>query len=103
MGILCAHLLDRDRTVFSVLIVTLPRQEDALAELMKKGAASGAIASMFSKGSKWGGLDIKRVYFGYAPHLPHSAQSSHHGFLRNWLRDYSQVRFHRIYASSPRF
>jgi hypothetical protein len=35
---------------------------------MKKGAATGAIAAMFSKGSKWGGLDIKRVYFGYATH-----------------------------------
>jgi hypothetical protein len=34
---------------------------------MKKGAG-GALASMFSKGSKWGGLDIKRVYFGWVPH-----------------------------------
>ncbi|KAJ7158220.1 heterokaryon incompatibility protein Het-C-domain-containing protein [Mycena crocata] len=48
--------------------------EDALAELIKKGSGGGfALASMLSKGSKFGGLDIKRVYFG------------------NWLRDYSQA------------
>ncbi|KPV75411.1 uncharacterized protein RHOBADRAFT_36269 [Rhodotorula graminis WP1] len=41
--------------------------EDALAELIKK---SGGI---LGRGSKFGGLDIKRVYFG------------------NWLRDYSQA------------
>ncbi|KAJ7634884.1 heterokaryon incompatibility protein HET-C [Roridomyces roridus] len=46
--------------------------EDALEELVKRGSA-GAIASILSKGSKFGGLDIKRVYFG------------------NWLRDYSQA------------
>ncbi|KAJ7108550.1 heterokaryon incompatibility protein Het-C-domain-containing protein [Mycena epipterygia] len=48
--------------------------EDALAELIKRGSGGGfALASMLSKGSKFGGLDIKRVYFG------------------NWLRDYSQA------------
>ncbi|KAJ7269830.1 heterokaryon incompatibility protein HET-C [Mycena rebaudengoi] len=48
--------------------------EDALAELLKRGSSGGfALASMLSKGSKFGGLDIKRVYFG------------------NWLRDYSQA------------
>ncbi|KAL8278714.1 hypothetical protein RQP46_008783 [Phenoliferia psychrophenolica] len=41
--------------------------EDVLAELIKK---SGGI---LGRGSKFGGLDIKRVYFG------------------NWLRDYSQA------------
>ncbi|KAJ7778275.1 heterokaryon incompatibility protein HET-C [Mycena metata] len=48
--------------------------EDALAELVKRGSGGGfALASMLSKGSKFNGLDIKRVYFG------------------NWLRDYSQT------------
>ncbi|KAF7360302.1 hypothetical protein MVEN_00759700 [Mycena venus] len=48
--------------------------EDALAELIKKGSGTGfALASMLSKGSKFNGIDIKRVYFG------------------NWLRDYSQA------------
>ncbi|KAJ7740023.1 heterokaryon incompatibility protein HET-C [Mycena maculata] len=46
--------------------------EDALAELIKRGSA-GALASMLSRGHKFGGVDIKRVYFG------------------NWLRDYSQA------------
>ncbi|GAA5960368.1 hypothetical protein JCM21900_003530 [Sporobolomyces salmonicolor] len=41
--------------------------EDVLAELIKK---SGGFPG---RGSAWGGLDIKRVYFG------------------NWLRDYSQA------------
>ncbi|KZT43565.1 Het-C-domain-containing protein [Sistotremastrum suecicum HHB10207 ss-3] len=49
--------------------------EDTLAELLKKGAAGGgfALGSFLGGGSKFGGLDIKRVYFG------------------NWLRDYSQA------------
>ncbi|KAF9268848.1 Het-C-domain-containing protein [Marasmius fiardii PR-910] len=48
--------------------------EDVLAELAKKGAGGFALASVIGKGgSKFGGLDIKRVYFG------------------NWLRDYSQA------------
>ncbi|KAJ7185658.1 heterokaryon incompatibility protein Het-C-domain-containing protein [Mycena filopes] len=48
--------------------------EDALSELVKRGSGTGfALASMLSKGSKFNGLDIKRVYFG------------------NWLRDYSQA------------
>ncbi|KIJ38953.1 hypothetical protein M422DRAFT_33009 [Sphaerobolus stellatus SS14] len=50
--------------------------EDVLETLLKKGSAAGggfALSSLISKGSKFGGLDIKRVYFG------------------NWLRDYSQA------------
>ncbi|PPR00750.1 hypothetical protein CVT24_000775 [Panaeolus cyanescens] len=48
--------------------------EDVLADLVKKGAAGGfALSSLIGKGSKFNGLDIKRVYFG------------------NWLRDYSQA------------
>ncbi|KAF7316192.1 hypothetical protein MIND_00137400 [Mycena indigotica] len=48
--------------------------EDALSELIKRGSGGGfALANMLSKGSKFGGLDVKRVYFG------------------NWLRDYSQA------------
>ncbi|TFK38110.1 heterokaryon incompatibility protein Het-C-domain-containing protein [Crucibulum laeve] len=48
--------------------------EDVLADLIKKGAGGGfALASILSKGHKFNGLDIKRVYFG------------------NWLRDYSQA------------
>ncbi|KAJ7064976.1 heterokaryon incompatibility protein Het-C-domain-containing protein [Mycena amicta] len=48
--------------------------EDALSELIKRGSGTGfALASMLSKGHKFGGLDVKRVYFG------------------NWLRDYSQA------------
>ncbi|KAF8527105.1 heterokaryon incompatibility protein Het-C-domain-containing protein [Gautieria morchelliformis] len=50
--------------------------EDTLQELLKRGSGAGggfAIGSLLSKGSKFGGLDIKRVYFG------------------NWLRDYSQA------------
>ncbi|CAK5262127.1 unnamed protein product [Mycena citricolor] len=48
--------------------------EDALAELVKRGSGGGfALANILSKGSKFGGLDVKRVYFG------------------NWLRDYSQA------------
>jgi hypothetical protein len=47
--------------------------EDILSQLVKRGA-TGAIASLLSKGTKFNGLDVKRVYFG------------------NWLRDYSQVQ-----------
>jgi hypothetical protein len=41
-------------------------QEDTLSELAKKtgGFALGALIG--KGGSKFGGLDIKRVYFGYA-------------------------------------
>ncbi|KIY69310.1 Het-C-domain-containing protein [Cylindrobasidium torrendii FP15055 ss-10] len=46
--------------------------EDTLAELAKKGGSGFALASLMG-GRKFGGLDIKRVYFG------------------NWLRDYSQA------------
>lgn len=47
--------------------------EDALADLVKKGVGGFALSSLIGKGPKFGGLDIKRVYFG------------------NWLRDYSQA------------
>ncbi|KAF9450292.1 Het-C-domain-containing protein [Macrolepiota fuliginosa MF-IS2] len=47
--------------------------EDVLSDLIKKGAGSFALTAILSKGSKFNGLDIKRVYFG------------------NWLRDYSQA------------
>ncbi|KAH7920181.1 Het-C-domain-containing protein [Leucogyrophana mollusca] len=53
--------------------VTVTSQEDTLAELLKKGAGGFALTNLLSKGTKFGGLDIKRVYFG------------------NWLRDYSQA------------
>jgi hypothetical protein len=46
--------------------------EDTLAELAKKGASGFAIGNLLGR-SKFGGLDVKRVYFG------------------NWLRDYSQA------------
>jgi len=37
-----------------------------LEDLIKKGAGGGfALGSLLSKGSKFNGLDIKRVYFGY--------------------------------------
>ncbi|KAG1862734.1 heterokaryon incompatibility protein Het-C-domain-containing protein [Suillus subalutaceus] len=47
--------------------------EDTLADLIKKGVGGFALSSLIGKGPKFGGLDIKRVYFG------------------NWLRDYSQA------------
>ncbi|KAJ4483403.1 heterokaryon incompatibility protein HET-C, partial [Lentinula aciculospora] len=48
--------------------------EDALADLLKKVGSGFALASVIGKGgSKFNGLDVKRVYFG------------------NWLRDYSQA------------
>ncbi|KAK7437930.1 hypothetical protein VKT23_018365 [Stygiomarasmius scandens] len=48
--------------------------EDVLSELVKKAGGGFALASVIGKGgSKFGGLDVKRVYFG------------------NWLRDYSQA------------
>lgn len=47
--------------------------DDALSDLIKRTGGGFALASVISKGSKFGGLDIKRVYFG------------------NWLRDYSQA------------
>ncbi|CAL1699350.1 unnamed protein product [Somion occarium] len=46
--------------------------EDTLAELAKKAGSGFALGALMGK-SKFGGLDIKRVYFG------------------NWLRDYSQA------------
>ncbi|KAI0082745.1 Het-C-domain-containing protein [Panus rudis PR-1116 ss-1] len=48
--------------------------EDTLGELAKKSASGFALGALIGKGgSKFGGLDTKRVYFG------------------NWLRDYSQA------------
>ncbi|KAG2363672.1 heterokaryon incompatibility protein Het-C-domain-containing protein [Suillus spraguei] len=47
--------------------------EDTLADLAKKGIGGFALSSLIGKSPKFGGLDIKRVYFG------------------NWLRDYSQA------------
>ncbi|KAI0051363.1 Het-C-domain-containing protein [Auriscalpium vulgare] len=47
--------------------------EDALSELAKKSGGFALGALIGKGGSKFGGLDIKRVYFG------------------NWLRDYSQA------------
>ncbi|TCD71957.1 hypothetical protein EIP91_000089 [Steccherinum ochraceum] len=48
--------------------------EDTLEELAKRAAAGLSIGALVGKGgSKFGNLDIKRVYFG------------------NWLRDYSQA------------
>ncbi|KAG2069173.1 Het-C-domain-containing protein [Suillus decipiens] len=47
--------------------------EDTLADLVKKGVGGFALSSLIGKSPKFGGLDIKRVYFG------------------NWLRDYSQA------------
>ncbi|KAG2341613.1 Het-C-domain-containing protein [Suillus weaverae] len=47
--------------------------EDALADLVKKGVGGFALSSLIGKAPKFGGLDIKRIYFG------------------NWLRDYSQA------------
>ncbi|KAG8858281.1 hypothetical protein FRB96_005412 [Tulasnella sp. 330] len=45
--------------------------EDVLTDLLKKTAGSGLFS--IGSGTKFGGLDVKRVYFG------------------NWLRDYSQA------------
>lgn len=46
-------------------VLPRPLQEDTLSELVKKtgGFALGALIG--KGGSKFGGLDIKRVYFGY--------------------------------------
>ena len=43
-------------------------QEDTLADLAKKGGGF-ALANILG-GRKFGGLDIKRVYFGYVLNLP---------------------------------
>ncbi|KAF7426104.1 hypothetical protein PC9H_008470 [Pleurotus ostreatus] len=48
--------------------------EDILSDLVKKGGGGFALGALIGKGgSKFSGLDVKRVYFG------------------NWLRDYSQA------------
>ena len=59
-------------------------QEDILSEMIKKGSAAGggfALGSLLgSKGTKFNGLDVKRVYFGYVVKpiclIPHSTFSS---------------------------
>ncbi|KAJ3487794.1 hypothetical protein NLI96_g3276 [Meripilus lineatus] len=48
--------------------------EDVLADLLKRSAGGFALGAIIGKGgTKFNGLDVKRVYFG------------------NWLRDYSQA------------
>ncbi|KIK67402.1 hypothetical protein GYMLUDRAFT_37517 [Collybiopsis luxurians FD-317 M1] len=48
--------------------------EDTLADLLKKAGGAGLLGAVIGKGgTKFNGLDVKRVYFG------------------NWLRDYSQA------------
>jgi hypothetical protein len=43
----------------------LPPQEDAILKLMKAGSGSGGfLGGILSKGHKFSGLDVKRVYFG---------------------------------------
>jgi hypothetical protein len=68
-----------------------PLQEDTLSELVKKtgGLALGALIG--KGGSKFGRLDIKRVYFGYA-YFSLLSKNLTPCLSRNWLRDYSQVR-----------
>jgi hypothetical protein len=68
-----------------------PLQEDTLSELVKKtgGFALGALIG--KGGSKFGKLDIKRVYFGYA-YFSLLLKNLTPCRSRNWLRDYSQVR-----------
>ena len=55
----------RRYTFFKRPTLMTPIQEDTLADLIKRIGGGFALASMLSKGSKFGGLDIKRVYFGY--------------------------------------
>lgn len=43
----------------SALVILSPLQEDVLAELLKTSGSG-----LLSMGRKFGGLDIKRVYFG---------------------------------------
>lgn len=67
-------------------------QEDVLAELLKKSAGSGLLG--LGGGSKFGGLDVKRVYFGSV--VACTASLGINGLIlisghRNWLRDYSQA------------
>jgi hypothetical protein len=73
-------------------------KEDVLKE-MSKGASGFALASLISKGSKFSGLDVKRVYFGLVSFCLHIQAILTHS--RNWLRDYSQVRFDDIASPPP--
>lgn len=67
-------------------------QEDTLSGLIKRGSGGGfALASLISKGPKFGGLDVKRVYFGYDMAISFWSRVLHTLICRNWLRDYSQV------------
>jgi len=47
-------------------------QEDTLAGLVMKGAGGFALSSLIGKGPKFGGLDIKRIYFGYISYKSHN-------------------------------
>lgn len=63
-----------------------------LADLLKKSAGSGLLG--LGGGSKFGGLDVKRVYFGSV--VACTASLGVNGLIvisghRNWLRDYSQA------------
>ena len=40
----------------------LPNQEDTIAELLKRSAGGGLLG--LGGGTKFGGLDVKRIYFG---------------------------------------
>lgn len=58
-----------------------------------KKAGGFALGALIGKGgSKFGGLDIKRVYFGCVNLLlDHATGDILIICIRNWLRDYSQV------------
>lgn len=49
----------------------MPSQEDILSDLVKKGGGGFALGALIGKGgSKFSGLDVKRVYFGcVAPYI----------------------------------
>jgi hypothetical protein len=67
-------------------------QEDTLSEMAKK-TGGFALGALIGKGSKFGGLDIKRVYFGsvYLSTCLRRSSSGLYLVSSNWLRDYSQV------------
>lgn len=65
-------------------------QEDVLSDLAKKSGGFALGALIGKGGTKFTGLDVKRVYFGSAYLFPCLPESSHLS-SRNWLRDYSQV------------
>ena len=71
-------------------------QEDTLGDVAKK-AGGFALGALIGKGgSKFGGLDIKRVYFGCVPALLSVRDYETLDLMNycnpsNWLRAYSQV------------